>query len=193
MSNNVATVSDRHQVTYDAAFLGKLRRRDPATCTWFIYFFTPILEAKLRYELRDYGAVEDLRNETFYRVLTLVDRDRVRDPEHFGSFVRGVCAKVIQEHRRKSRSAEPLSDDFFEPADNRQPIDDLLVDDELRTLLHNELRNLPAEDSRLIAESYFQQRDRQEMARDRGISVVGLNVRLCRAMKRLRTQVFARI
>ncbi len=180
-------------MTFDADFLARLRQRDPATCNSFLFSLTPVLETKLRYEFRDRAAVEDVRNETFCRVFDLVDKERVRDPEHFGGFVRGVCSKVAQEYRRKTRMTEPMPEDFIEPAARQSSIDDMLADEELRSLLRSEITKLPAEEEKLISESYFQGRERQDMARDRGISVVGLNVRLCRALKRLRTQVLERI
>ena len=60
-------------MTLDADFLARLKQRDPATCAWFIFTFTPILEAMLRYKLRDHTAIEDVRNATFCRVFELVD------------------------------------------------------------------------------------------------------------------------
>src|SRR3979411_196831 len=93
------TESESDQLIFDASFLGRLKRRDPATCTRLFFFFAPILEAKLRYQFEEHDAIEDVRNETFCRVLDLVDRGRVREPERFGSFVCGVCSKVAQEYR----------------------------------------------------------------------------------------------
>lgn len=48
---------------------------------------------------------------------------------------------------------------------------------------------LPEADRRPVVEVHCEERERREMARDRGISTTGLNVRLCRALKRLRGQV----
>jgi RNA polymerase sigma-70 factor, ECF subfamily len=177
------------QTAYDAAFLARLRRRDPATCTWFIFSFTPILEAMLRYRLRDLGAIEDLRNETFCRVFTLVDRDRVRDPAAFRQFVRGVCEMVVREHFHQDSRVQPLSDGFEAP-DGRQSIVEGLADQELRALVRNALRKLSDRDRELITEVYLEEKARPDLAQQRELSVVGLNVRLCRALKRLKTQVF---
>jgi RNA polymerase sigma-70 factor, ECF subfamily len=179
-------------MTLDADFLARLKRRDPATCAWFIFTFTPILEAMLRYKLRDHTAIEDVRNATFCRVFELVDGDWVREPERFGGFVGGVCSRVVQEGFRDNGPLSPLPEDF-EPPDHQPLIDILLEGKELLTLVRSELRKLSKEDLQLITESYFQGRARQDMARDRSISVVGLNVRICRALKRLRMMMLARI
>jgi len=149
-----------------------------------------MLEARLRYKLRDHSAIEDIRNETFYRVFCLVDRGRIRHPEHFASFVRGVCDRVAQESCRKARATEPLPGAGMEPSDCRPHLDKLLVDEERKALVWREVMRLDEADRRLIVEMHGEERDRREMARERGISRTGLNVRLCRALKRLRKQVF---
>jgi RNA polymerase sigma factor (sigma-70 family) len=171
-------------MTYDADFLAKLRQRDPATCTRFIFNFTPVLEAKLRYRFRDHGIVEDLRNETFYRVLVQVDKNGIRDATQFGSFVRGVCENVAHEHIRRAYSAASWPEGF-EPLDRAPGIDELLADKELKELLRDEIKKLTQEEEKLITEIYFQGRDRRVLARDRGITVSGLGVKLHRALQHL--------
>lgn len=173
------------QMTYDAGFLARLRQRDPATCTWFVFTFTPILEAKLRYLFRDRGVIEDLINETFYRVLAQVDKEKVRDPAQFGSFVRGVCERVALEDLRKGRLTESWPEGF-EPLSRQPAIDELLADGELKELLRRELGKLSREEEKLITEVYFQEKDRRGLARDRGITSSGLNVKVYRALKHLR-------
>jgi len=177
---------------FDAGFLSRLKQRDPDTCAFLVSSLTPALEARLRYQLRDHGAIEDIRNETFYRVFCLVDSGRVRQPEQFGWFVRGVCDCVAQEARRKIRTTEPLPDAGMEPPDRQPPLDQLLVDQERRAQVWHAVMKMSEADRRLIVEMHFEERDRREMARDRDISVTGLNVRLCRALKRLRMCVLQR-
>ena len=176
-------------MNFDAAFLSRLRQRDPDTCTFLVSSLTPVLEARLRYKLRDQGAIEDIRNETFCRVFSLVDGGRVRQPEQFGSFVRGVCDWVAQETRRKVRTTEPLPGAGMEPPDRQPHLDKLLVEKERRALVWHEVEKLPEADRRLLVEMHLEERDRRQMARDRGITMTGLNVRLGRALKRLRPHV----
>jgi len=172
-------------MTFDADFLANLRRRDPATSTWFVFTFTPILEAKLRYKFRDHSAIEDMVNETFCRVLIQVDKNAVRDAAQFGSFVRGVCDNVAKEWIRRNGAAVGWPE-ALEPTDRAPAVDQLLADKELRELVRRELRNLTPEEEKLITEIYFQGRDRGDLARERGITKSGLNVRLHRALNRLR-------
>jgi RNA polymerase sigma-70 factor, ECF subfamily len=174
-------------MNFDAGFLTRLKQRDPDTCTFLVSSLTPVLEARLRYRLYDHNAIEDIRNETFCRVFCLVDGGRVREPEQFSSFVRGVCDRVAQESRRKTHVTEALPG--MELPDCQPHLDTILVDKERRERMWRAVMQLSAEDRRLIVELHCEERDRQEMARARGISPTGLNVRLCRALKRLRMQI----
>jgi RNA polymerase sigma factor (sigma-70 family) len=174
-------------MNFDAGFLARLKQRDPDTCTFLVSSLTPVLEARLRYKLRDHGAIEDIRNETFCRVLGLVDGGRVRQPEQFGSFVRGVCDRVAQESGRKTHATEALPG--MEPPDCQPHLDTILVDKERKARLWRAVMKLSEEDRKLVVEMHCEERDRREMARERGISPTGLNVRLCRALKRLRMQI----
>jgi DNA-directed RNA polymerase specialized sigma24 family protein len=63
------------------------------------------------------------------------------------------------------------------------------VDKERRDLVWQAIMKLPEADRKLIVEMHWEERDRREMARERGISNTVLNVRLCRALKRLRQRV----
>jgi RNA polymerase sigma-70 factor (ECF subfamily) len=122
-------------MSFDAAFLTRLKQRDPEACAFLVSSLTPVLEARLRYKLRDHGAIEDIRNETFCRVFCLVDGGRIRRPEQFGSFVRGVCDRVAQESRRTAHAAEPLPGAGMEPPDGQPHLDKLLVEKERRALV----------------------------------------------------------
>jgi len=180
-------------MNFDAGFVTRLKQRDPDTCTFLVSSLTPVLEARLRYKLRDHGAIEDIRNETFYRVFCLVDRGRVRQPEQLGSLVRGVCDRVAQESCRKARATESLPGAGMETPDRQPHLDKVLVEKERRALLWRGVTKLSEADRRLIVEMHCEERDRREMARARGISPTSLNVRLCRALKRLRAEVLPQV
>jgi RNA polymerase sigma-70 factor (ECF subfamily) len=175
-------------MNFDAGFLSRLKQRDPDTCAFLVTSLTPVLEARLRHKLRGCGAPEDIRNETFYRVFCLVDDGRVRKAEQLGSLVLGVCDRVALETRRKARATEPLPGGGLEPPDRQTHLDKLLMHNERRAQVWHKVMNLSEADRRLIVELYREERSRREAARDRGITANGLNIRLCRALKRLRAQ-----
>jgi RNA polymerase sigma-70 factor, ECF subfamily len=176
-------------MNFDAGFLSRLKQRDPDTCAFLVASLTPVLEARLRYKLRDRGAIEDIRNETFCRVFCLVDRECIRQPNQFGSFVRGVCDRVAQEIRRDADAAQPYAGAGWDPPSGQPHFDKALIEAERSALVWREAMKLSERDRRLIVEFYGDGRDRRDMARERGIGTTVLNVRLCRALKRLREHV----
>src|SRR5580658_1191940 len=178
-------------MNFDAGFLSRLKQRDPDTCAFLVSSFASLLQARLRYRLRNHGEIEDICSETFYRVFRLVDEGRIRQPEQFGSFVRGICDRVAQESRRKSGATESLTAGMDAP-DPRPQIDRLLVEKERKSLVWREVMKLPEADRRLIVELHWEERDRCEMARNWGVSTAVLNVRLCRVLKRLRRRFCCR-
>jgi RNA polymerase sigma-70 factor (ECF subfamily) len=176
-------------MNFDAGFVTRLKLRDAETCAFLVSIFSPVLEARLRYRFRNLGDIEDIRNETFCRVLRLVDGGCVRQPEQFGSLVRGVCDRVAQEFRRKNRITEPLQGPGLEPSDCQPHADDLLVENERKDLVWRVVMQLPEGDRQLIVAMYRLEQDRCQVARDLGISPSSVNVRLCRALKRLRARI----
>src|SRR5580704_213159 len=147
-------------MNFDASFVTRLQQRDPEACTFLVSNLTPVLEAKLRYKFRDHAVVDDNVNETFYRVFCLVDAGRVRQPEHLGWFVRGVCDRVAQEFRRKAGVTEPLPAGGLEPPDRQPQADKLLVAKERRDLVWRAIMKLPEADRKLLVEMHWEERDR---------------------------------
>jgi len=174
---------------FNADYLTRLRKRDPETCAAFITSLTPVIEARLRYRFRDHHAIEDVRNETFCRVFRLLDDERVREPARLGAFVWGVCDRVALECHRKERVTEPLPEEESEPVDWQPSAELMVACQEMRALIWRELRGLCDADRQLLIEIHFEGRDRRQMARERKISPSGLNVRVCRALKRLRARM----
>lgn len=174
---------------FNTDYLTRLKTRDPDTCTSFVSSLTPVIEARLRCRFRDRDSIEDARNETFCRVFSLLDAERVREPARLGSFVWGVCDRVAHESYRRTRYMEPLPEGAGEPADARPHLDAVVIDGEMRARLRRELFRMRHADRQLLIETHFQGRDRRQMARERGITASGLNVKICRALKHLRAQV----
>ncbi len=61
---------------FDAAYVENLRAGDPRTQEHFVGYFTELLHLKLRARLQSPQAVEDVRQETFARVLAGLGKPR---------------------------------------------------------------------------------------------------------------------
>ena len=71
---------------------------DLQTQEHFVGYFTELLHLKLRSRLQSGQAIEDVRQETFARVLTTLRKENgLRQPERLGAFVNTVCNNVLFE------------------------------------------------------------------------------------------------
>ena len=70
------------------------------------------IRLSMRYRLRSWELIEDIRQETFLRVLNFVRSDRSLDhPERLGAYVHSVCINVMMELLRASTRHPPMPED----------------------------------------------------------------------------------
>jgi RNA polymerase sigma-70 factor (ECF subfamily) len=80
----------------DRKYVDRLRNRDPETEAHFTRYFGDLLRIKLRARLRSAQLIDDLRQETFLRVLTALRKsDGIEHPERLGAFVNAVCDNLL--------------------------------------------------------------------------------------------------
>ena len=69
-------------------YVERLREGDPSTEQHFVTYFDQLLRIKLRARMLALETVEDLRQETYIRVLVTLRKDGVRQPEQWFPFWR---------------------------------------------------------------------------------------------------------
>src|SRR3974390_917592 len=131
---------------FDAGYIENLRAGDAATQEHFVGYFTDLLHLKLRSRLRSPQAIEDVRQETFARVLTSLRKESaLRQPERLGSFVNSVCNNVLFEHYRLANRIQSLeAEDLIEHPTGGDDLFEMLVTDELRMKVRQILIKMPA-------------------------------------------------
>ncbi|MGB6393282.1 MAG: hypothetical protein WA875_02670, partial [Candidatus Acidiferrales bacterium] len=83
---------------FDDAYLQRLRERDFQTEQHFVAYFSQLILIKARARLHSPQAVDDIRQETFLRVLkALRTEGAIRQPDRLGPYVNSVCNNVLQE------------------------------------------------------------------------------------------------
>src|SRR5258708_40171013 len=91
---------------FDADYLSGLKARDPGIENHFVAYFSPMMQVKLRRRSASLEQINEIRQETFARVLAAVRTDhRIRQPERLAAFVSGVCGERLQKSDR--RGAHP--------------------------------------------------------------------------------------
>ena len=72
-------------------------------------------------ELHSHEDAEDVRSETFIRVIQAVRQGKLRKPESLGSFMVGIALNVIRELRRQRFGVESLEDNDVSFAGEASP------------------------------------------------------------------------
>src|ERR1051325_1165374 len=94
---------------FDEAYVRLLMGGDPETEIHFVSYFSTLIRLKLRSRIRSPQLVEEVRQETFLRVLTtLRKKGGLQHAERLGAFVNSVCNNVFMESIRAESRTNPL-------------------------------------------------------------------------------------
>ncbi len=172
---------------FDATYLDRLIAGDPEVEGHFTSYFGDLIALKLRSRLRSPSLVEDVKQETFLRVIrTLRDKGLASAPS-LGAFVNSVCNNVLFETYRaqsKARLAEPEPLDVLEAPS--ASVEHVLVDQAEHARVRRALAALPDRDQQLIRWLFFEDQPKDEICRRLGIDRPYLRVMLHRVKARFR-------
>jgi RNA polymerase sigma-70 factor (ECF subfamily) len=168
---------------FDASYIENLCAGDRATQEHFVGYFTDLLHLKLRSRLQSPQAIEDVRQETFARVLATLRRENaLRRPESFGAFVNTVCNNVLLEHYRTSSRSQSLEEEGSpEPQATGADVVSVIAATQLKAKVREILLELPVRDRSLLKAVFLEERDREDVCREFGVDREYLRVLLHRA------------
>ncbi len=179
---------------FDADYLEALRAGDSRVQEHFVCYFTELLQLKLRSRLRSPQAIEDVRQETFARVLSAVRKSGgLRQPERLGPFVNTVCNNVLLEHYRQAGRNESLDEEGApEPHSRAASAHDLAQSSQMAQQVREVLEGLPEHDRSLLEAVFLDERDREEVCREFGVDRDYLRVLLHRSKHVFKTAYLKR-
>jgi RNA polymerase sigma-70 factor (ECF subfamily) len=168
---------------FDASYVEKLRAGDAHIEGHFVNYFSELIRLKLRYRLNSKEAIEDVRQETFMRVLTLLRGDGgLRQPDRLGPFVNSVCNHVLFEHYRSQKRTGATIDEAEATIAGREPSAlSLLEAKDTERVVRQILNQLPERDRRLLQSVLLEERNKDEACAEFGITREYLRVLLHRA------------
>lgn len=177
-------------VTFDADYVEALCAGDRGVQEHFVAYFTELIHLKVRSRLSSRQAQEDVRQETFARVLaTLRKENGLRQPERLGAFVNTVCNHVLFEHYRSSSRQQSLDeDDQPELPSPGAAVDNVVAARQLKDKVGEILISLSARDRALLKAIFLEERDREEVCREMGVDGEYLRVLLFRAKQSFRSE-----
>src|SRR5262249_18788130 len=175
-----ASCLNLHQ--FNESYLQSLRTQDFETEAHFVSYFGRMLQNKLRRHLTCPEHIKDVQQETLLRAWAAVrTQGGIRQPERFGAFVSSVCNNILRELYRSRARVRALDDAQFDPVDKSQGPDDALLASETKQLVQKVLAHLGQKDRKLLQAVFFEQRDKDEVCRELGVSRDYLRVLLHRA------------
>jgi RNA polymerase sigma-70 factor (ECF subfamily) len=179
--------------SFDREYVERLKQGDPATERHFTKHFGDLLRIKLRARLRSVDLIEDLRQETFLRVLTALRRkDSLKCPERLGAFVNAVCQNLLCEvYRSKSRTESGLPEQF-EVFDSGPGPESALLTEEQKWQVRRVLEDLPAKDRDLLRMVFYEDADKDDICRRFRVEREYLRVLVHRAKARFRKELLER-
>ena len=181
---------------FDAAYLERLRSGDARTEEHFVSYFGELIQLKLRSRLSSREAIEDVRQETFVRVLVLVrSPNGLREPDRLGAFVNSVCNHVLLEHYRSKNKTESFLDSDAEASlVNRDPNAlSLLETKDAQRIVQQVLRELTDRDRMLLQSVLLDERDKDEVCAEFGITRDYLRVLVHRAKQSFKSFYISRL
>lgn len=177
-----ASCVDLHQ--FNESYLQSLRAQDLATEEHFVSYFGRLLQNKLRRHLTCPEHIKDVQQETLMRAWAAVQTaGGVRQPERFGAFVTSVCNNILRELYRSRARIRALDDEQIDPVDESKGPDSVLLAAETRKLVQKVLAQLCQKDQKLLRAVFFEQRDKDEVCQELGVSRDYLRVLLHRAKR----------
>jgi RNA polymerase sigma-70 factor (ECF subfamily) len=176
--------------SFDREYVERLRNGDAETERHFTDYFGRLLRIKLRARCCQEQTIEDLRQETFLRVLVaLKTKNCLQSPESLGAFVNTVCQNLLFEmYRSKSRTQLGLPEHLDIPDDRASTESELVTEDRKRQV-RQVLEDLPARDRELLRLVFYEEADKDEICRRFSVDRGYLRVLVHRAKSRLRDKL----
>jgi RNA polymerase sigma-70 factor, ECF subfamily len=181
--------------SFDATYIDSLCAGDRTTQDHFVGYFSTLLQLKLRSRLQSPQAVDDVRQETFARVLkALRNPGTLRQPERLGAFVNTVCNNVLFEHYRASSRSQSLDEEGQPelPAVGADALD-IASQKEMKIKVREILLGLAPRDRLLLKAVFLDERDRDDVCREFGVEREYLRVLLHRAKQEFKVEYLKRM
>jgi len=167
---------------FDKAYVESLRNGDPATEHHFFLYFEKLLNIKLRSRTISSDKIEDLKQETFIRVIAAVRKEgAVRQPDRFGAFVNSICNNVLLEYYRTLGKNQQIDEKHQEIRDQILDLEGMMVSKQFSEHVRKILSALPARDRDLLRAVFFEEKDKDSVCREMGVDRNYLRVLLHRA------------
>lgn len=137
-------------------------------------------------ELRSKEDAEDVRAETFLRVIQALRQDKLRSPDALPSFVVGIALNVIREQTRLKQRAQQLDGGELELACEEPSPESVFLDEEASRAVREVAERLKPREREFLRLYYYEELPKEEIARALGIREERLRLTKSRTLKSFR-------
>lgn len=134
-------------------------------------------------ELRSRDDAEDVRAETFLRVIQALRQDKLRKPAALASFIVGFALNIIREQNRAGSKVQPLAEEEYEMADNRS-LEAAFIDKDVNRSIEEAARSLKPRERDFLRMYYYEEMTKEEISRALGIKEDRLRLIKSRTLKK---------
>ena len=173
---------------FDKSYVDRLRGGDPSTEQHFASYFGQLLGIMLRARYLTPERVDDVRQETFRRVIAALRRDgAIREPERFGAFVNSICKNVLRENAREGFRNLAIQQDQSVFGNKIADLESTLISEETKQQVRDILAELKPRDRQVLRALFLEEKEKDEVCREFGVNRDYLRVLLYRAKVRFRS------
>ncbi len=141
-------------------------------------------------ETRSPQDAEDVRAETFFRVLQAIRGNHLRSASSVAAFILGTTRNVLHEFKR--RGQEENADPSKAPEASVPSHEHLLLDSDVRSAIAQTIERLRPRERELLRLYYYEELPRDEIARRTGIAEERVRLVKSRALKHFR-EIYTRL
>lgn len=128
---------------------------------------------------------EDIRAETFLRVIQALRADKQRSADSLPSFIVGFTLNVIREHVRQKYRADSLEDYEYDVA-SEISLEQVFLDAETSRALQEAARQLKPREQQFLRMYFYEELPKEEIARKLGINEERIRLIKSRALQSFR-------
>jgi RNA polymerase sigma-70 factor (ECF subfamily) len=172
--------------SFDEDYLVRLREGDFMIQEHFRKYFTALMSVKLRFRLQSPEAIEDVQQETFVRFYIALREGKIREPKSLGSYVNSMCNNILKEAWRVDPMISLDGDDAPDFPALQSDMTKILADKQAAQRIHQVIEQLRERDRRVLRAIYFEERDKDEVCRELGITRDNLRLLLHRAIQKMK-------
>ncbi len=172
--------------SFDAEYLERLASGDPETERHFTEYFSELILIKLRARQYARNLIDDIRQETFLRVIQAIRKNAIREPQRIGAYVNSVCNNVVLEFGRSGARLTFTDENAPEAVDDQADSEQQLVTREEAAQVRSVLSEMSPKNRKLLSAVFLDERPNEEVCREFHVDQNYLRVLLFRARAQFR-------